>query len=412
MQSRRGFLGTSAAALSAASAQRVMGANERIRLGVIGTGSRGTYVMQLFQKNADVDVAALCDVYRPNLEAAAAKGKLDPAVTGMYGDYRRVLERKDIDAVLIGTPDHWHCPIVMEACQAGKDAYVEKPLSNEIEPCQRAVETARKYNRVVQVGIQQRGYEHYQRAAKMVHDGALGKVYLVMLMYSGLYGGRGDKPSDPPEGLDWEMFQGPAPRRPYKASRQRSWRSYYDYGGGLVTDWGVHLTDVAHWFMQTTAPRTAAAAAQYVRYDPSLTEEMPDTVSVSWTYDNFVMSLQSWTVPWLPPEIPKISTYGNVFSGTLGSIFVNRESFGVFPTGRRPGSSAPTLEALNFRRPENSDEGTINLVRNFLDCVKSRQRPLLDIETGFTSTLPTLLGRLAVRDARMYSWDGSKAVRV
>ena len=329
MQSRRGFVVSSAAALTAASARSVMGANDRLRLGVIGTGGRGTYVMSLFQKNEDVAVGAMCDVYKPNLEAAVQKNKVAPGTFESYSDYRRVLERKDIDILLVATPDHWHCPIVIDACQAGKDVYVEKPLSNEIEPCQRAVAAVKKFNRVVQVGIQQRGYEHYQKAQKMVRDGLLGQVYLVMLMYSGLYGGRAGQPTDPPAGLDWEMFQGSAPRRQYVPGRQRSWRSFYDYGGGLITDWGVHITDVAHWFMGDDMPRTASAAGQYVRYQPPPKDEVPDTVSVSWAYDKFVMNLTSWEVPWLPPGLTRINTYGNIFVGTNGSLYVNRESYAV-----------------------------------------------------------------------------------
>jgi predicted dehydrogenase len=411
MQSRRSFVVSSAAALTAAGAQSAMGANDRLRLGVIGNGGRGTYVMSLFQKNEDVAVGAMCDVYKTNLERAVQTNKLAPGTFESYSDYRRVLDRKDIDICLVATPDHWHCPIVIDACQAGKDVYVEKPLSNEIEPCQRAVEAVKKYNRVVQVGIQQRGYEHYQKAQKMVRDGLLGQVYLVMLMYSGLYGGRAGQPTDPPEGLDWEMFQGPAPRRQYVPGRQRSWRSFYDYGGGLITDWGVHITDVAHWFMGDDMPRTASAAGQYVRYQPPPREEVPDTVSVSWAYDKFVMNLTSWEVPWLPPGLTNINTYGNIFVGTNGSLYVNRESYALLAplrAGARGGASKP-VESVSFRRPDNSDEGTINYVRNFLDCVKSRQKTIMDIETAYRSTVPTLLGRLAVRDGKMMAWDGTKA---
>jgi predicted dehydrogenase len=242
----------------------------------------------------------------------------------------------------------------------------------------------------------------------------LGQVYLVMLMYSGLYGGRAGQPTDPPEDLDWEMFQGPAPRRQYVPGRQRSWRSFYDYGGGLITDWGVHITDVAHWFMGDDMPRTASAAGQYVRYQPPPREEVPDTVSVSWVYDKFVMNLTSWEVPWLPPGLTNINTYGNIFVGTNGSLYVNRESYALLAplrAGARGGSTKP-VESVSFRRPNNSDEGTINYVRNFLDCVKSRQKTIMDIETAYRSTVPTLLGRLAVRDGKMMAWDGTKASAV
>lgn len=415
MQDRRSFVLSSAAA--AASASRVVGANDRIRLGVIGSGSRGQYVMEGFLTYPDCSVPAVCDVFRPNAEKAAETvATQSGAKPDIYGDYRRVLERKDIDAVLIATPDHWHCPITVAACEAGKDVYVEKPLSNAIEPCVKAVAAARQYKRVVQLGVQQRSFPHYQRVAKLIQDGLLGRVSQAPMLYPGGSGRASDTPTDPPPGLDWEMFQGPAERHPYSATRQRSWRGYYDYGGGLVTDWGVHLVDVVHWYLNDDKPLTVSASAQYVRFQSPDKEKAPDTFALSWTYAGYISSFNNWSPNWGTPDLP-IGASGNYFVGEKGVLFINRGGFVARPTRRRVPQGQPQapleFEPILYRKPAEShkiEEGTRLHARNFLDCMKSRQKPAAEIEAvGFPSTLPLLLGLLAIRNNRMYSWDGAAA---
>jgi predicted dehydrogenase len=411
MIDRRNFLANTAL-LAALPSLKVLGANDRIRLGVIGSGSRGQYVMEGFLSYPDCAVAAVCDVYKPNAAKAAAIVESQLGATpDVYGDYRRVLERKDIDAVLVATPDHWHCPITIAACEAEKDVYVEKPLSNAIEPCVQAMRAAEKNKRVVQVGVQQRSFPHFQRAAKLVQDGLLGRVYHAPMLYPGGYGQSYEQPSDPPEGLDWDMFQGPAARHPYTSSRQRSWRAYYDYGGGLVTDWGVHLVDVVHWYLADDLPRAVSASSQYVRFQSPDKEKVPDTFALSWTYDKFVSSFTNWSPNWSTPELPADAS-GNYFVGERGTLFINRSGFMARPVRRGGQQRQEEFEPVVFRKPpepQRVEEGTRLHVRNFLDCIKSRQKPAADIETGFRSTLPTLLGLLAIRNGRMYSWDGSAA---
>ena len=411
--------GAAAASATARSTKNVQGANDRVRIGVIGGGIRGNMVAGFLLRHPDCQVTAVAEPYKMRLDSTVDSltkqqqaVKIDP-----YEDYRRILERKDIDAVLIATPDHWHCPMVVDACAAGKDVYVEKPLSNQIEPAWKAVEAARKYNRVVTMGIQQRQGEAFKEAAQLVQDGALGKVTHVMLQFQGSYGMPPEPTAEPPAGLNWELFQGPAPRRPFKPSRLR-WRAFYDYGGGLVTDWGVHLVDVAHWYLKADmkAPLLTSAAAQYVNLDNPEKDQCPDAFSITWQYDTFVMSFTNAIVhDW---EFGRQGTY---FFGPNGSLMVHRSGFEIRPRPApqgRGGQTPPPNPLQPRRRPfaENyqNDPDTIAHARDFLDCVKSRKKPVGDIEIGYHSTLPTLLAIHAIREGRSFKYDGNahKAVAV
>jgi predicted dehydrogenase len=294
------------------------------------------------------------------------------------------------------------------ACEAGKDVYVEKPVSNNLEDGRKMVEAARKHNRVVQVGLQQRSTPTFQEATR--HLPELGRISHVALNFAGGYTRPVEEPQAPPEDLDWEMFQGPAPRRPYVPSRQRSWRGYYDYGGGLVSDWGVHLVDVAHWYLGEPQPLTAAAAARYVRYQRPENDQVPDAFHIVWNYDRFVASFSNSLAP--EQDLPAWGTY---FYGERGVLLVNRVGYWVKPVRRpaRPGMPAPPapVEPVLWKAPPNQglDLGTCNHVRNFLDATKSRAKPACDIETGFCSTVPTLLGVLSIRQGKTIAWDGAQA---
>ena len=408
MENRREFL--KSIAITAVVARKVLGANDRIRVGVIGTGTRGRMVNRFFRTHSDCEVVGACDVRKSRLDEAMKE--IGGDVQG-YGDYRRILERKDIDAILVTTPDHWHGPIVAQACEAGKDAYVEKPLTHTIEDALMAVEAAKKYKKVVQLGVQQRSGSHFQEAVKLIQDGYIGKVTHCVLIQPGAYNQVMAPPEPPPADLDWDMFQGPAPRRPFSPSRLR-WRSFYAYGGGLITDWGVHLTDIALLAMQadTKAPLHSSASAQYVAFPKDL-EQIPDAFVCSWQYDNFVMSFTNA----VPPS-PDSGQQGNYFYGPKGVLHVNRSGYRVLPAPQRGGGRGakepptPPIEAkkVSFKEDYENDPHTIAHVRNFLDCVKSRQSPAADITTvGFHVTLPCLLGRLAVKEGKAYTWDGKKA---
>jgi predicted dehydrogenase len=405
MANRREFL--QAAAAAAAVSQRVLGANDRVRMAVIGAGSRGAIVTALFLKHADCEFVAACDVRESRLSNLLKQVDRNMET---YRDYRRILDRKDIDAVLVTTPDHWHSPIVVDACAAGKDSYVEKPLSNTIPAAQRMLEAARKYNRVVQVGTQQRSGQHFQEVGKLVQEGLLGNVSHAVLFQPGAYTQITQPPEPPPADLDWEAFQGPAPRKPFSPSRLR-WRSYYDYGGGLVTDWGVHLTDIALMYLKADGkgPLLTSASAQFINF-PRDDEQVPDAFTCSWQYDNFVMTFSN-----VVPPMQGINAQGNWFFGQKGILHVNRSGYQVFPAPARGGGrGAPAVPAIetkvvSVKEDYQNDPSTIAHARNFLDCVKSRRRPICDVEIGFNSTLPTLIALLAIQQGRTFRWDGTTA---
>ena len=408
MDTRRQFLTMAGAA--AAISPSILGANERIRMGIIGPGWRGMTVQKLFARHSDCVFVAACDVNSKTMASAVEQigGKVDT-----YSDYRRLLERKDIDAVLVATPDHWHSPITVDACAAGKDVYVEKPISNTVEAAQAMVQAARKHNRVVQLGTQQRSGPHFQQAAKIVQSGLLGKVTHAVMLQPGGYNQAPQPDSAPPPELNWEMWQGPAPRRPYSTMRRR-WRAFYAYGGGLVTDWGVHLSDIAMLAMSsdTKGPLLSSASAQYVAAQRDL-EQVPDTFSCTWQYDGFVMTFTN-----VVPPNPAYSMQGNWFYGNRGILHVNRSGYRIFPTPVRtmPGAPPPPPPidsmTVDVKEDYENDPDTVAHARNFLDCVRSRQRSISDIEIGFNSTLPCLLGLLAIQQGRTIAWDGKSAKAV
>jgi predicted dehydrogenase len=431
--SRRKFFDLAAGAAGAAALHRPVaaqsgprGANDRVRMGLIGSGSRGRGVAATFlRSHADVQYVAACDVYKTRLDQGVQQlSELQKGATiDAYEDYRRILDRKEIDAVLIATPDHWHAQMLVDAMAAGKDAFVEKPLSNTVERAVQALTAYKGSDRVVQIGTQQRSGQHFQEAARIVQEGELGKVTHAVLQFGGTGYGTPPEPEAPvPDGLNWELFQGPAPRRPFKQGRLR-WRGWWDYGGGLITDWGVHLTDVALWYLnaQRVGPLLTSGTAQYVNFVNPERDQSPDAFSVSWQYPDFVMTFTNAVVQdW------EFGRQGNYFFGPRGSLLVHRAGYEVRPiqsgrggAGGRGGAPAPTgnpqtppAPALQPRRVpwresdgSDSNSATVIHARNFLDCVKSRARPVSDLEIGFYASLPTLLGVMAVREGRSFRWD-------
>jgi predicted dehydrogenase len=311
--------------------------------------------------------------------------------------------------------------MLIDALSAGKDVYVEKPVSNALDPALKMVAAVRASKQVVQVGCQQRDWQHFQDWHKKVTDGYIGKINHCVMLYPG--GGsftpaQPQPPQAPPATLDWEMFQGPAPRHPYVPSRLR-WRSYWDYGGGAITDWGVHLTDVMLWYMNAdaTAPLLTSASAIFTSgQDPK--EVAPDTFSITWDYGEFVATLTNATPPSLEDGFAMPDLYGNWFYGQRGVLLVNRFGHELRPSNQRRGGLQ--LEPLKAERdmdprlisenPEGKGgSATVRHTRNFLDCVKSRAKTSCPIEVGFNSTLPTLLAIESVHRKKAITWDGKQA---
>jgi predicted dehydrogenase len=386
---------------------RAAGANDRVRVGLVGAGQQGTGDMKDFALQPDVEIVAVCDVYEPNLQKAlgVAGGQAQS-----YKDFRQVLDRKDIDVVIVGTPDHWHALPMVEACKAGKDVYVEKPICCAVEEGKVMVEAARKHSRVVQVGTQQRSAVHFQEAVKLVQQGYLGKVSFVRTWnYSNDYPqGIGNPPdSNPPSGLDWDSWLGPAPKVPFNANRfgvgdrWSTFRYFWDYAGGFMTDWGVHLMDIVQWAMQVDGPDAISAAGGKFFIEDNA--ETPDTLQVTYQYPHFVAVYEN---RWDNGNSMYNHGYGIEFHGTDATMFVDRGGFEVFPETR---PSAPGSKHLNNRAPSMKMDAANNdhydHIRNFLDCVKSRQRPISDIEIGHRSTSVCLLGNVAYRSQRHILWD-------
>ncbi len=410
---RRDFIKKAAAgAVSAGVAIPALGqgkrvsANDKVIVGVVGTGRMGRGDLSDFAKQPEVEIAAVCDVYKPNLDLGLAdtKGKAET-----YTDFRHVLDRKDIDVIIVGTPDHWHPLVMVEACKAGKDVYVEKPISHTVDEGKVMVEAARKYKRVVQVGTQQRSGIHFQRAVKLVQDGFIGKVSFVRTWnYSNQYPEGIGHPADsaPPSTLDWDFWLGPAPKVPFNwnrfgvGDRWSTFRYFWDYAGGFMTDWGVHLIDIVQWAMKVKGPNvvTALGGKFYLRDNA----ETPDTFQVTYQYDNpkFVCVYEN---RWDNANSMYGKGYGIEFHGTDGTLFVDRSGFEVIPeTRKRDGKEVAQTASMQMKSVNNSH---FDHVRNFLDCVKTRQRPISDIEIGHRSTSTCLLGNVAFRSQEQLVWD-------
>jgi len=411
---RAGLTTVSVAAAGLVPSRSVLGANDRVRVGVIGTGRQGRDDMEDMARQPDAEIAALCDVYQPNLDTAQRSLQMLAGVPNQssvkpdtYKDFRQILDRKDIDVVIVGTPDHWHALPTVEACKAGKDVYVEKPISTVLEEGRKMVQAARKYNRVVQVGTQQRSGIHFQKAVELVQDGLLGKISFVRTWnYDNEYPqGIGDPAdSDPPAGLDWDMWLGPAPKRPFNwnrfgvGDRWSTFRYFWDYAGGFMTDWGVHLMDIVEWAMKVEGPSavTASGGKFYLRDNA----ECPDTLQVTYEYPGFVCTYEN---RWDNGNSMYDHGYGIEFHGTDGTMFLDRGGFQVYPEKRHQlGKEVARTPEMKMDEVNNSH---FDHVRNFLDCVKSRQRPTSDIEIGHRSTSVCLLGNVAYRSKERLVWD-------
>ena len=402
---KRAAVGTAGVslAMSGVGTGSVLGANDRIRLGLIGCGRQGVDDMKYFIKQG-VEAAAVCDVYEPNLqkglEAAGGNAKT-------LKDFRQVLDDKEIDAVIVATPDHWHALPTVMACQAGKDVYVEKPICVAVEEGKKMVEAARKYKRVVQVGLWQRSNLHFQKAVQLVQDGLIGKVTFVRTEnYSNIYPeGIGNPPdSDPPPGLDWDMWLGPAPKVPFNwnrfgvGDRWSTFRYFYDYANGWPGDWGVHRLDIVQWALRVDGPHTITASGR--KFYLKDNSDTPDTLQITLEYPDFVATYENRLCN---ESAMDNHGYGIEIHGTDGTMFVDREGFQVFPEGTEVEGKrvAKTAEM----KMERVDDGLANHVANMLECMRTRKLPQSDIEFGHRSTSTCLLANIALRSKERLEWD-------
>lgn len=369
------------------------GPNDRITLGFIGVGTQGRGLLGNFLNHPNTQVLAVCDVDTTRREHSkktvdefyTIKGVKEYKGCSVYEDFREVLARKDIDAVVIATPDHWHAFIAIAACNAGKDIYCEKPLSLTIHEARAMVNAARKNDRVFQTGSMQRSMKEFRQACELVRNGRLGKISQVIVDV-----GPPSRPCDLPEeamepGLNWDRWLGPAPLRPYNSvlsprgvhKHFPDWRNYREYSGGMMTDWGAHHFDIAQWGlgMDESGP---------VEIIPP--EDPKATKGLRYIYSNGV-------------EVLHGNSGGVLFVGSEGKILVNRGKFEATPK-----SIAEEPLPDNAIRLYNS----YNHTKDFLDCMRSRKRPICDVEVGCRSVTVCHLGNLAYWNHRRLKWDPAK----
>jgi predicted dehydrogenase len=383
---RRDFL-RGAAALSALSYSRVQGASEKIVLGVIGCGDRGRYDMENFQAHPEVSVAALCDVYEERINLA----RKPAADARSFTDHRKLLEMKELNAVLIATPDHWHAQCAIDALNAGKDVYIEKPLTLKIEEGPEIVKAARLNGRICQVGMQQRSGRHYLQAKREYIDtGRLGKITLVRTWWHGNGYHLRRAPASlqsQPANLDWARFLGPVRWRDYDPQQFFNWRAYLDFGGGQVTDLFTHWIDVVHMFLGQEIPKSAVAAGGVYNYKDGRTA--PDTINVLLEYP------AEFTATFEATLAPGIRGDGIEFCGAQGRLLIDRAHFEFIPAGR---NEKPVLVKA---------EGSLDAdhVANFLECMKTRKLPNGDVLVGHRSAQASHLGNLAYVQKRRIDFD-------
>ena len=421
---RRTFVQAGAAtALTAATWRRAYGANERIGFGLIGFGLVGRVHTRNFMAQPDAQVVAVSDVYQPRLEAAAA---MVGGSAAQHRDFRRLLDSRDVDALVVATPDHWHALMTMMGCAAGKDVYVEKPLNLFVREGRWMIDVARRFKRVVQVGTQARSGKHAQRAGEAIRAGKIGQIAGVEIIFCrNLSPGFGNPPDQaPPPGLDWDMMLGPAPMRPYNPNRGiYHFRWFWDYAGGQMTNLGQHSLDTVHWLLGLKGPKTVTSVGG--RYFLKDNCETPDTQDVLLEYPGFTVLCQ-WR------EAAASAADANMgavrFCGTRGTMPLTRDFFEIIPDkkenplnvvgrifgGHPVGGPQVTPEKPGLWTEPMKDTATswseqyVGHVRNFLDCIKSRKEPIADLESGHRVATACHLANISLRTGRKIFWDAEK----
>ncbi len=388
---RRQFTRVTAASMSAASYMRIMGANDKVNLGLIGAGGRGKGVMGTFQKTDQVNVTAVCDIYAARVDEGLSRA---PGAKGV-NDHRKLLEMKDVDAVLIATPDHWHTGTAIDALNAGKDVYVEKPLTLKIEEGPRIVRAARVNNRICQVGMQQRSGQHYLQAKEAyMKTGKLGQITLARTWWHGNGAHLQKAPpalATQPSSLDWARFLGPVKWRDWDPQQFWNFRAYLDFGGGQVTDLFTHWIDVVHMFMDQDNPISASAAGGVYTYKDGRTA--PDTINVLLEYPASATN-GAWTATFEATLAPGLTGAAVEMVGTEGRLWITRSRSEFWAKGAKEPVIVPSPR-----------DQTIDHVENFLSCVKSRKLPNGDVHIGHRSAMASHLGNIAYVQKRRLKFD-------
>ena len=408
---RRQFLRDAALAAGYTASAFGFPANETIQIGCIGTGGRCRELMRALGRINGVRITAVADIWDVNLSEGQ---KL--AAPGAFAtkDYTEILRRKDVDAVVIGAPDHWHARMTIDACAAGKDVYVEKPLTHEIAEGPKVVEAQNRHKRIVQVGMQQRSMPHLQKAFEIVRSGQLGKIHTVHLTWNRTQARRGPLTLNiDPQTVDWKRFLGVAPQQPFNAYRLRNWRWFWDFGGGTLTDLMVHWLDVVHWYLDLTVPATATSIGAI--YHAKDLWETPDTMQTFLHYPD--KELQAYFE----------GTFVNArngamteFMGTEGTLYIDRGRYEIHPEAKR-GNRGESVE--NPLKPSelvlgegtrgrdfySNPDGEVLHLTNWLESIRSRRPPNAPAEVGANVAAAAHLGNIAFRKAAVARWQDHKA---
>lgn len=373
-------------------------ANETITVGCIGTGGRCRKLMESLATIPGVKIAAVCDIWDYHLNEGRKLAAPNALATK---DYRSLLDRQDIDAVLIGTPDHWHVPITVDACAAGKDVYVEKPLTHDLSEGQRAIDAQNKHNRIVQVGTQQRSMPHLQKAYEIVKSGQLGEIHKVHLTWN-RNAPRSARPNlnIDPKTVDWKQFLGSAKDQPFDEYRFRQWRWFWDFGGGIFTDLMVHWIDVVHWYLDLDHPVTAASIGDH--FQAKDLWETPDTVQTLMSYPG--RGIQAYFE----------GTFVNArnaamceFMGSEATLYIDRGRYEIHPERR---SKLKPSELILGDGPRGADfyanpPGELLHLTNWIECIRSRQKPKCPAEVGVSAASAAHLANLSLRRGEIARWS-------
>ena len=410
--SRRNFLKKSAVAASAIGSMSVIpnkvwgsgfSPSDKVNVALIGCRNMGFGILKHHLNTGQVNCIAMCDVDENILKERSETVKKDYKQSPeLYKDYRKVLERNDIDSVIIGTPDHWHCLIMVEACQAGKDVYVEKPMANTIGECNIMVKATNRYNRVVQVGQQQRDNKVFKDVMELIKSGEIGNLRKVNIWANFNYG-LGNFPvanSEVPKGVDYDFWLGPAPEHPFNQNRfHGSWRHFWDYGGGLMSDWGVHLLDMGLWAKDLTE-----GPQKVITYAENLSKKVRqrdsfDTMNVIFPKKDYVIN---WDMTAGVQQGPFDSPYGVQFIGEKATIVADRHKYHLYPEwdGEK---DAPVVDEISYTKGHESHRQHVD---NFLECIKTREIPSCPPEVGRAAALHAHIPNIAARvGATILKWD-------
>ncbi len=378
---RRSFI--VATGLTALSASRVLGVNDTLRVGVIGAGGRMEDLLIAADKAGGCQITAVCDVYAPHIEAVKKRPSAKDAST--HVDYRELLQQ-NIDVVFIGSPDHWHVPMAVDALSAGKDVYLEKPVTHTIEEGAALIKAVRANKRILQCGMQQRSWSHFRDAVDLIQGGSLGRVPQVRTYWWQNYQNWKPKPIDA-QALDWKRWLGSAPEQPFVQDKFHRWRWYWNFGGGAMTDLCTHWIDVVHWAMKSDTPKEVHMLADKFVFDQW---ECPDTVQVAFRYPGFDVVYEGMMAS-------SIDDGGLEFRGTDATLKVNRLGFTVFHEGATSKQN-PVVKADSFQ------DGTFDHMENFLECVRSRKEPNAPVETGIAAARAGQIANLAYQRGGSITW--------